>query len=463
MMIKEQRQEASTLPLEEEVVGRLRTVSAVKSFLSLEGLRHHLQTPLYANAYYLMANTAVNSLSGFVFWMVAARFYTADDVGIASAMISAILLLSGLSSLGLGSGLIRFLPGAGAAAGEMLNSSLTLITLLSLLSAIVFLVGLPLWSPALTLMYGQPIFIMCFVLFTLLCTWSGVISLVFVAHRASRFTLLSSVVAGAKIFLLITFTTLYGAFGIFASIGVATGVSLVVALLWFLPAVQNGYFPRPRLCLRILRSLLPFSIGNYLVVFLYQTPQIILPIMVLNVLGARESAYIYTVWMIATMFFMISGAISASVFAEGSNEEKSVPDNVRRALSLTAMLSLPAVLIMLILGDRLLLFFGRDYLEGGGKLLTILVLSTFPVGINNIYFAVKKVTKEIGTMFVLSALIAGGTLGLSYLLMPRYGIAATGIGWMASQGMVTGFIACSALVKRINRNTCCVGSERSAG
>ena len=440
----------SKLSLSEGVVGWSQVVSRVRPFLSVDGLRRHLQTPLYTNAYYLMANTVINSLSGFVFWTVAARFYTADDVGIASAVISAMMLLAGLSSLGLGSGLIRFLPGAGIMSNKMLDSSLVLTALISILTALVFLTGLPLWSPALMLMYSQPVFMICFVLFTLLYTWSGVINHVFIAHRTARFTLLVSTVASVKILLLIAFTTLYGAIGIFASTGVATAVSLVVALLWLLPAVQNGYFLQLRLCLEILRGLIPFSIGNYLAFFLYQTPQTILPIMVLNVLGAKESAYLYTAWMIATTLFMISGAISASTFAEGSNEEKSLSSNVRRALSLTALLSLPVILIMLVLGDSLLLLFGRDYMEGGGELLTILVLSAFPVGINSIYFAIKRVTKEIGTIFVLSTFIAGGTLGLSYLLMPRYDIAATGIGWLASQGMVTGFIACSALVKRIN-------------
>jgi O-antigen/teichoic acid export membrane protein len=445
--------QVSVLPPDERGVSWSRAVSRISPFLSVDGLRRHLQTPLYANAYYLMTNTVINSLSGFVFWTVAARFYTADDVGIASAVISAMMFLASLSSLGLDTGLIRFLPRAGETADQMLDSSLTFLTIVSLIAAAIFLSGLPIWSPALTFIYGQPSFLIGFVLFVLLATLAGVVNQVFIAYRAARYTLLCSTVTSLlKIPLPILFAAFYGAFGIFASVGIAVAVSLGVALLWFLPAVQSGYFPHPRLCAKVLSGLVPYSIGNQMAVLLAQTPQIILPIMVLNVLGARESAYSYVTWMLASMLFMISGAISTSTFAEGSNEEGSLRDNVRKALGLTVLLSVPASLLILVMGEKLLLLFGREYAEEGARLLTILALSALPVGVNNIYFASKRVTKEIGIIFVLSVLIAGSTLVLSYVLMPHYGIAGTGIGWLVSQGMVTGFIACSALLTRLRRS-----------
>ena len=68
-----------------------------------------LRIPLYLNAAYLMLANLANALFGFVFWIIAARLYTAEAVGVASAILSAASLLTMLSSLGLGYGLIRFL------------------------------------------------------------------------------------------------------------------------------------------------------------------------------------------------------------------------------------------------------------------------------------------------------------------------------------------------------------------
>ena len=69
-----------------------------------------LRTPLHSNSVYLVGNSAVVGFLGFMFWVVAARLYTAEDVGLGSALISAALLLSFLARFGLGFGVIRFLP-----------------------------------------------------------------------------------------------------------------------------------------------------------------------------------------------------------------------------------------------------------------------------------------------------------------------------------------------------------------
>ena len=50
----------------------------------------------------------------------------------------------------------------------------------------------------------------------------------------------------------------------------------------------------------------------------------ILPIMVLNVLGAEQAAYYYIAYAIAALLFMIPSAISMSLFVEGSHGEEGV-------------------------------------------------------------------------------------------------------------------------------------------
>jgi hypothetical protein len=58
-------------------------------------------TRLYANAFYLWANAVITSASGLVFWIVVARLYSAEDVGLAAAAVSALMLLGVVSNLGL--------------------------------------------------------------------------------------------------------------------------------------------------------------------------------------------------------------------------------------------------------------------------------------------------------------------------------------------------------------------------
>ena len=100
--------------LMKKIDSRLSYLIAIK-----EGLFNLLKISLYRNAIYLMLNSAMYALTGFFFWIVAARLYPAEVVGLASSTIAAIGLLSLLSTLGLDYGLLRFLPAAGDEAREI--------------------------------------------------------------------------------------------------------------------------------------------------------------------------------------------------------------------------------------------------------------------------------------------------------------------------------------------------------
>ena len=69
-----------------------------------------LKAPLYKNSVFLIASSTSAAGSGFFFWVIAARFYSAEEVGLASAIISAMGLVSLLSLLGFDISLVRFLP-----------------------------------------------------------------------------------------------------------------------------------------------------------------------------------------------------------------------------------------------------------------------------------------------------------------------------------------------------------------
>ena len=74
-----------------------------------EELKKHLSDPLFKNAYFLMFSSLTSAGSGF-FWVIAARFYSTANIGLASAIISAMGLISMLSLLGFDISLVRFLP-----------------------------------------------------------------------------------------------------------------------------------------------------------------------------------------------------------------------------------------------------------------------------------------------------------------------------------------------------------------
>jgi len=71
-------------------------------------LKQHLTDPLFKNAYFLMLSSISSAGSGFFFWLIAARFYSTAEIGLASAIIAAMGLLGMLSLLGFDISLVRF-------------------------------------------------------------------------------------------------------------------------------------------------------------------------------------------------------------------------------------------------------------------------------------------------------------------------------------------------------------------
>jgi len=115
----------------------------------LKKIKSLYSDPLYRNSIAIMLNSAFGAFFGLLFWIVAARTMPAKDVGLATAAISAAALIIGLSRLGLDAGLVRYLPESKNR--NRLYSTIAIVTLvLALVLAAVFMLGINIFSPALS-------------------------------------------------------------------------------------------------------------------------------------------------------------------------------------------------------------------------------------------------------------------------------------------------------------------------
>jgi O-antigen/teichoic acid export membrane protein len=292
---------------------------------------------------------------------------------------------------------------------------------------------------------------MIFGLMTVTTALGKVIDGAFVARRAAKLTLLrQSSLNVLKLPLLLLFFNVDRAFGIVASVVAATGFSLGLALICYLPAVEEAYRPRLRLSKTIIGGILPYAVANHLADLLAQSPQVVLPVLTLNVLGPSDSAYLYVTWMIANLLFVVPRSIATSMVAEGANNEGALLENAKGSLRVIFLLLAPAVILTLVGGDDLLLVFGREYARSGRYLLWILAVSAFPAGVNHVYFAINRVRRRNWRNLVVSLVVAGAIIGSSRLLMTRYGMRGIGIGWLVGQTVLSFFVA-SSLCRRSRR------------
>jgi O-antigen/teichoic acid export membrane protein len=422
----------------------------VGSFTSTKELSQQLRSPLYRNAFYLMINWVIIGVVGLIFWILAARFYSAESVGFASATISAMTLLALLSSVGLDYGIIRFLPGSGKDSNDMINSCLTISVLASLIVASIFIAGLGFWSPALLFLKQNTLFLGAFIVFTAGTTLLTFLSLTFVAERRAGFTLAQSAIFNVlRLLLIVPLSVFFASFGIFASWGIGTMVAIGTSVLIWLPQIQAGYRPFPMINKSAVNKLMPFSLANYVATLLWSTPNLILPIIVINLVGAEANAYFYIAWAIANILLSISRGTTMSLFAEGSYEERRIGQHAGRSLALAYTLVIPAIVLIWFIGDKFLLIFGKAYAEYATQLLRILALSLIPSSLNFTYFGIKRVKMEMKSVISLSAFIAIATLILSWILLPRIGISAVGIAWLSSHAAVALVITINLILRRM--------------
>jgi O-antigen/teichoic acid export membrane protein len=412
----------------------------------------YLKDPLRRNSAFLMASHGVLGLLGLFFWAIAARLYEQEQVDLAAALVSAVLLLHTLARLGLDIGMIRFLPDE-KDKSAMMNTCFSLVAVFSVVLAVAFVLGVRTWSPELRMVRDEADYFVVFILF------AGAVSLVdllrqgaFVALRRTEFSLLMEMIAGLRLPLLLAMVSL-GALGIFCSWGIASCIALVAAL-FFIARLQRGYRPAPMVDRGAVGRLLNFSLVSYMAESLRELPGFLLPLLVVNALDLDLGADFYITWTLASVILMIAYATSFSLLAEVSREPGKFGSDAVRAMKFILLLLVPAILIVFFAGDWILSLFGDEYAENGADLLRLLTVSGIPVSFNILYITWKRLRQEVWPIVYLYAFVAAFTIGVGYALMQEMGLAGIGVAWLSANGGVTVLLGLGLVRNRIrSRNT----------
>ena len=396
-----------------------------------------LDSPLYANSAYLLLNQVTNYLLGFLFWIVVARLYTTEELGIGSALTSGGALLSFIATLGLGTGLIRYLPHFRASATALINFYFTISALLAFVVAVVFIAGIPLWSAGLRLVRENMVFSGIFVAFVVIGTLYNLLGDTYVGLRRAEFSLLQGFIMGmTKLVLVVVLANILHVIGILGSWTLATSATVGLGIFLFMERIQPGYRPLPTLRKHGSKEMMYFSFANYVGAGLWSVPGWLLPVIVVSKMGGQSSGYFFVSWAMAGVLFAIPTSISTSLFAQGSHGDTSMVRDSSKSLKLTTALVLPALALFEVVGDKLLLIFGRRYSLEGAGLLRIIAPSVLPLSVNVLYLAIAKVRKSLKDVILLAAGPAVGTLAFSFVLIPHLGIQGPAVAWLVSQTLV---------------------------
>lgn len=395
--------------------------------------QHFMKDSLYRNSLYLMASTFIMAVFGFFFWMINARLFTTEQVGLATTIISVMSLITSFSLLGLNTGLIRYLPKS-KRKNDKINTCFTGIVLTTIIISTIFLLCLKTFSPRLLFIKENLYYALSFILFMVFNSSAGLIDSIFIAFRKAKFVLLKNTIFSVLKLILPFFLVTLGAYGIFASWMIALIIGFSVSFIILI--YKFNYQPQPVFYESIIKKIGRFSFGNYIAGFLGGLPTMVLPLMISNLISPETTAYYYMAMMIASLLFVIPQATTQSLFAEGSYNGKELKQYVKKATKIIALILIPAILITIFFGKYILLAFGKDYSTRGFRFLQILALSGVFISFNSVFGTILRVRHKIKELIFISIIGAFSILGLSYLLLSR-GLLGIGLAWIIGQGVVS--------------------------
>jgi O-antigen/teichoic acid export membrane protein len=396
-------------------------------------LATHLREPMRRSAYALIAGTGLTSILGMIFWVLAARLLTSEAVGTGTALTSAMTFLATLSTLGLGNALVRFLAPAGVKARRVILACYALCASTAMFAALIFIAGQPLWASRLDLLRQNVVLGAAFVLAT--AVWA-----IFVLEdrvltglrRASWVPVTNGIHSAVKIGLL-PFLGASAGYALFATFALpALPIVLLVTILILRKPSQTSAAAEPVENLRI-GHLFRFAAADYSATLLWLATTDLMTLVVLEQMGAQQSAYYFMSFTIAYSLYLVTSNVGSAFVAEAAQFPSRAPTLARNALRHAGVLVVPLALVGVVIAPLGLRILGSEYSANGTTLLRLLLLSAIPQVVIGMAVSTARIRRDNRMVLKVYAAQAFGIFGGTALMINQWGLTGVGLSWLISQ------------------------------
>ena len=406
----------------------------------LKELMRVARTPMYANANALVANQIQSAGFGFVYWVLAARLYSANTVGASNAVISTLLLISGIAQLGFAGGMTRFLPRAGMQTRRLIVVAYGAVTVTS----IVLSLGFVAIGGALGLqgtMGSGPLVAVWVVAAAVLWSIFRLQDAVLIGLRQSIWVLIENTIFNiAKIIVLVLGVRLLANAGVVGSWFLPTPI-VIILCTWLIFGVytrSSRLEPAPEGAKPLtVREVATSSGADHVGSLVAEGASRLLPLLIVALLGGPATAYFTTAWLIATTLQLLASGVTDSFTAEAAADRPNIGRYSRDTLRYMAILIVPAAVILGVGAPLILAILPKAYGHEGTSLLRWLCLTSPLVVFNTWYLAYARVIGEIMRVVWLQVIGAVLLLGICLVTLPPLGITGVALAWAVSQGVIT--------------------------
>lgn len=389
----------------------------------------------------LVITWGITSALGFVYWWAVVRTYSPTVVGLASAGISAMLLLGRLTITGLGTSLAGVLPHHFGSRTGLVAASLAVAAGAGAVLGLVFAVGAAFLSQEWRPLFGDPLVTGLFAIGVSLTATGVVLDQALVSLDLAALQLLRNAIfaLGKLVVIVLAASALGDLAGIIVGSWIAGEMlalaSLVVVFrrrgMWTLPVAFEW---------RTVAGLGRNALGHNALTVARQAPALVMPILVTVVLSANANAAFYVALILATAPQVVASAATFTLYAVGSRS----PDALRHQLRLTFVTSIGTVGVglaaLLLLGGWILSLFGPTYRAEAGASLALLAVLSVPLVVKDHWIAIERISQGVYRASLILAL--GGLLEIvaAYIGAVNGGLVGLTTGWLLVTGLEAVFM-----------------------
>ncbi len=388
---------------------------------------------------HLISSNMLLAISGVLFWWIAARMYSVEDIGLASALISVTSLFLFLSSCGVGAAMVRYIPtnkDKGKVIGSLAGFSIGIAIILSA----GFSLGVDFFMPKLHLLKTS-FYPIIFVLFVCSMHVFQLSESIFISFKQTKMVLFKNAFQNFGRIGILFVLTGWGGFGLYAANCVTAFTVMVLLFLYFLHKGSLKDIPLS-FDLDVLKKMSSFSLVNFLNAITFSLPGMLFPLIILSCFSSQETGYFYIPWM---MFSVYCGFIKSvlSVFFMEASHGRDMKSMLRQVITLVFIIALVGWGVFAGIGDKILLIFNKEFSFYSFEILKLLFASLIFFSLNQLYLTVLNIKKEVlqyglFSMFILITLII-----FAFLFIPTTGSEGIARAWLVSNflGSVYIFIA----------------------
>ncbi|MBU1727495.1 MAG: oligosaccharide flippase family protein [Candidatus Omnitrophica bacterium] len=403
-----------------------------------------IKKSFFSHSFDLILSQGILAVSGVLFWVIAARLYTVEGVGLGSVLISLASFLIFISSLGVLPSFIRFMPidkDKGKLVGTLFGFSQGLL----IIFVMIFLSAKGILLPKVRIL-NNPWNSLLFIIFVLSMQTFQILDSVFVSLQRTRLVLAKNATQYTLRIVFLFILTALGGFGIFSSNCLSAIVAVVLSAGYLLLKYKDlkikwGFDPA------ILKRVLPFSLVNFLNALTLSLPGMIAPLAILSLFSEKEAGLFYIPWMMFSVYCSFISSVN-NVFLMKASHGEDHPLLLKKAVTFSFILSIFGFLAFFILGDKILFLFKKDFSEHSFLTLRLLFSSIFFFVFNQIYITTLNIKKQNGRVALFAGFVLALLTILGFILLPSFGGKGMALSWLFANIMGSIFVFLLWFLKR---------------